>query len=635
MRKGSVHVTGNICRERYRLRVAHVTCGLWFPCTWDRETACAYRVGAWLCYWLTMLVGRILLALLVCCGNLYLIEAGSIACEAAGVGAGVAASCKPVGECPCCRNNEDEIVRCWPQQQSATKGIPDHFSFTRTIGDCPSENPFQDYGGCVDDAMSLKESGYRHRVHSLAISYEEVNLLSYNITVSWAYVNGDPSPGFVSAYSLWVTGNMIPSPGYYCVCINSSLNLTKYSFTVDYKTSNNLNISATVFTFPHASGAIDDFFKRKVERTGAPSSCADYQSGLQYNRDTCGLPRYGKPKHIKVKQNGTHTVISWEKPCFARSSACDLLGHGLVYVDPETYFLTLTYDNDKYYLEVSNATEVVLNTSENLHVKVQAYIPCSGLYEYRYNNEGSGNGCSLSGEVEDFETDVAACCPFVSSSVLPTPTLIPSPLVTLSAAPPFPSQVALIVSATTTVAVLILLITTTICLIGRYFRKRKFRKHQRYDMFLDEPILNIPVLLVYSPRTPEVERKAIQQTLVFDLRDQYGIASHAPELRNEKHSLYDWMTEHHERAHAVFCVCNRYFYEEWNQTANLENNPSAVYLFKSLFEGNINSDKYAVVLTDVADNTYVPPLLKCRQKYMIDDLVGITRFARDLRHFTT
>ena len=151
---------------------------------------------------------------------------------------------------------------------------------------------------------------------------------------------------------------------------------------------------------------------------------------------------------------------------------------------------------------------------------------------------------------------------------------------------------------------------------------------------VEKPNTDIPVLVVYSPRTPEIERKAIQQSLVFNLRDQYGIVSHAPELRNEKHSLYDWITEHHERAHAVLCVCNRYFYEEWNTEANPETNPSVVYLFKSLFKGNIHSNKYAVVLTDVADNVYVPPHLKHRQKYMIDDGEGITRFARDLCRFT-
>ena len=594
-----------------------------------------------------MFVGRILLALLVCRGNLYLAEARSIACEAVG---GLAASCKPVGGCPCCRNNEDEIGRCWPQPQPDTNGILDNFSTTRSIGYCPS-SPFRTYGGCVDDAMSLHKSGYRHRVRSLAITYEEVNLFRYNITVSWAYENGDPSPEFVSAYSVWVTGEpTISFPGH-CVCINSSLNLTQYSFTVDYKTRKD-SITATVFTFPHASDANDDLFKRFVKKTSTPSSCADYQSGLQYSPDTCGLPRYGKPRHIKVEQNGTHTVISWEKPCFAHSTACDLFGHGLVYVNPETYFLTLTYGNDKYYLEVSNATEVVLNTSENLHVKVQAYIPCSGLYEYRYNNEGSGNGCSLPGEVEDedAETEVAACCPFVSSSTLPTylytspsiliPThrytstsiFIPTPSLTLSATPSFSRKVTFIVSATIVVVLVPLVITAATCLIIRQYCRRP--PMPKPSVFLEKLSMNIPVLVVYSPRTPEVERKAIQQTLVFDLRDQYGIASHAPELRNEKHSLYDWMTEHHERAHAVFCVCNRYFYEEWNQTANLENNPSAVYLFKSLFEGNIKSNKYAIVLTDTADSMYVPPLLRHRQKYAIDDPVGITRFARDLHHFT-
>ena len=439
-----------------------------------------------------MLVGGMLLALLVCSGNLYLAEGRSIACEAVG---GPAAFCTHVGTCPCCRINEEEIGRCWPHAQPATKPLG-NFSITKTIGYCPSGGFLQNHGGCVGDAKRPNESGLGHRVqeHSLAISYEAVNLLSYNITVSWAYLNGDPSPGFVSAYSLWLAMGdselMIPYPEQrrHCVCINSSLNLTQYSFTVDYDHGKPTEpVTATVFTFPHASGPNDDFFQRKVVRTEVPSSCADYQSGLQYNSDTCGLPRYGKPRHVKVQQNGTHTVISWEKPCFEDSATCDMFGHGLAYVDPETYFLTLTYNNEKHYLEVSNATVVVLNTSENLHVKVQAYVPCSGIYEYRYKNKGSGNGCSLPGGVENEDaetTDVATCCPFVSPSTLPTymstSILIPTPSLTHSAHSSFSNIVIFIVSATTTVAVLIVLITCTTFLVRRYFRKQKSRKNNCY-----------------------------------------------------------------------------------------------------------------------------------------------------------
>jgi len=395
-----------------------------------------------------------------------------------------------------------------------------------------------------------------------------------------------------------------------------------------------------MFTFPHVNGIDQNDFQVETSRE-APTTCADYETELPYSISACGLPLYDKPRNVNMEQNGTSTVLSWEKPCFRNSEACDLFDHGLSYISPEVYYLTLT-DNDqvKHYFKVSNATKVTLNTS-NLLVKVFAYVPCSGLYEHRATSTGQGNGCSISGEVDEDILDESTCCSFPSPTAVPTSTSMFPPTPSLSSFPSTTSSPTYIY-ASATVAVLILILAAALCgiVILWYHRRPNTHVPRGYghpspdrDSIASEPSVSVPpvsVLVIFSPRTPQLETQTIMHCLVAVLRKDYGIASQIPDLHLPRENVFDWIEEHHEKADAVLCVCNEYFYEEWNQTANLENHLKVVYCIKTLFQRTIDSKKYAVVLTDSNDDEHIPPLLGNRKKFSITDYNGIARFARNI-----
>lgn len=571
----------------------------------------------------------VLLVLLVFSSGFRLAKANSIACEVA-----VGASCEPTNGSPGCDGDGDDRIksheesdRCWPSARDVAdiSMAMGSFSITKTVGFCPHE--FFNYGNCADEVATNEPSGVHHQVQNLEIGYEPVDVYKYNITVRWTYQDNNPSPVGVKAYRLKVTGGPdIPFPNN-CVCINSSLNLREYSFTVDHREQLD-PLTANMFTFPYANGVPPDSFQVETS-SNTPTTCANFETGLPYDSSTCGLPLYGRPRNVKMEQRGASTVLSWEKPCFKSSGACDLFDHGLSYINPEIYYLTLRdSDNRKHYFRVSNATEVVLNTSTDLHVKVFAYVPCSGLYEYHNSNTGYGNGCSLPGEVGNGDKlDEATCCSFLSPSALPTSTFMftPTPSPTVSTTR-LPSEVYAIVAAIVMGVVLIPILTVVFCVILRRGRRHVIYHHPSIGSI--EP--SVPVLVVFSPRTPQLETQAIMHSLVKILRDSYGIESHIPELHLPRGNLFDWISDHHEKAHAVFCVCNKYFHEDWNQLVNLENHLKVVYCFKTLFQGHMDWDKYAVVLTDSSDRVYIPPYLKDRRTFRVNDHEGIARFARNI-----
>ena len=579
----------------------------------------------------------VLLVLLACSGCFRLAKANSIACETTSVGA----SCKPWNGKRGCDGNDrithtKESDRCWPSGRSVPSIDLESFRETKMVGSCP--NQLLNYGDCVD-AVGLQDgiiSAHR-QVEDLEIKYEPVNLFSYNITVRWTYNNNNPSPDGVKAYRLEMTGGPEIQSPYNCVCINSSLNLTEYTVTVDYGESVE-PLTANMFTFPHVTGIGEDAFEVETSRK-APTTCADYETGLPYNIDACGLPLYGKPRNVNMEQNGTSTVLSWEKPCFKNSEACDLFDHGLSYISPEVYYLTLT-DNNQYF-KVSNATEVTLNTSYPLHVKVFAYVPCSGLYEYHDTSTGQGNGCSISGEVDEDKLDEATCCSFLSPTAVSTSTFMSTPTPSPSSTPSTTSS-STHIYALAIVVVLIPILAAALCgiMILWCHRRPNTRATKGYghpspdrDSNASEPSVSVPpvsVLVIFSPRTPQLETQTIMHCLVAVLRKDYYIESQIPDLHLPRENIFDWIEEHHEKADVVLCVCNKYFYEEWNQTANLENHLKVVYCIKTLFQRVIDSDKYAVVLTDSNDYENIPPLLGNRKTFSITDYDGIARFARNI-----
>ena len=548
-----------------------------------------------------------------------------------------------------CQSNvlNDEVSTCWPTLRTIKEKLED-YSSTRGIGSCPKGRLF--YGGCVPRVNNTSISGLNYRVKygSLLISLELVNPYMHNVTVRWKYVNNNPSPNYVKAYRLTL---QVPETSVFklCVCFNSSLNLTQYSFIMNHK--NPIlkgTLTAEIFTLPYAKGTTEEYYKRSytIDLNKAPS-CAYTQANFQPSKKICGLPMYGRPRYVSVRKNDTSTVISWEKPCFSNSSACTFYD----YVDSEKYYITarIIGGSETYNFEVCGTTEIMLNTSISLDVEVHAYIPCSGIYEKLHDDAGIGNGCSLPGRVDDDKThlNLRTCCSFLPNSIPahystpPNPSIMTSGILLASNLNPSPTvtshtffDLVSFIVAPTIIAVVIV-VTVFILIVVLLLYLRHCNGHGSGNSSNDIKLLpqnrdsDVSALVVCSPRMPDAKGRVIKQALITHFRDNYGIFSNIPELRGPQQNVQDWIVEQHETANAVFCVCNKYFYEEWNQQADLGVKFPIVYCFKNLFEGSIKSTKYAVVLVDQEDKVYIPPLLRGRPVYMIDDFSGMARFVKN------
>ena len=560
-----------------------------------------------------MAIVTILLSVLAFISHSRSAELDSVECMASVSAVGSTENSESAGSCQLAKTNpcqsnvlDDEVSTCWPTLQALNEKL-ENYTVTRSIGNCPTGTLF--YGGCVPSVDDRGQSGQNHRVKygSLSISLELVNPYMHNVTVSWKYVNNNPSPNYVKAYRLTLTGKQFSETSVLnlCVCFNSSLDLTQYSFILNHT---NLifkgTLTAEIFTLPYAYGTPEEYYKRSytIDLNKAPS-CAYTQANFQHSNKTCGLPMYGRPRYVNVRKNDTSTVISWEKPCFSNSSACILYD----YIDPEKYYITAKVSgrNETYNFEVYGATEIVVNTSVSLDVEVHAYILCSGIYEKLHDDAGIGNGCSLPGRVDDDRTELnlAACCSFLPVSIpipyptLPTPSnpsmttgavLLASNLNSTPTVTSHPSfDVVSFIVATTITAVVIVVtffILILVFLLLKYHNDR--RKRTTIPVPKDIELLpqnensDVSALVVCSPRIPDAKGRVIKQALVTHFRDKYGIVSNIPELRGPQQNVQDWIVEQHETADAVFCVCNKYFYEEWNQQADLGVKFPIVYCFK-------------------------------------------------------
>ena len=541
------------------------------------------------------------------------------------------ASCEPESSNFCeFHKAQEEIDTCWPDVRAVSGNHLNIFSDTAPVGFCPSKSYKNSYGGCVPSVPSNSDSGAHHKVQDLSVTFKPVDVFSYNMIVSWSYLNNGPSPAGVQAYRVALIGG--PSLSFYdrCTCINSTRNLTQLSFNVEYRPWVE-PLTVEVFTHPYAINAYaDDFIATEhLEASNAPITCADYNTGLQYDTKTCGLPRYGRPGNVTMKQISNSTVLSWEKPCFKTIMACDMYKHGLSYLNPEIYYLTLVTNGVEHNFKVTNATEIILNTTNIVVVSVFAYIPCSGIYEYR-NGSGLGNGCSQPGDLNEDDIDTLTCC---SSALIPTSTPFPTASPLLFPTDP-PNHLHVILTVTLTTVIVTILVSIVVGIIIYFKRpKQTFNTEPGYTPLSQRA----QILIIYSLRTPVEEKNCILQCLVKEISN-YGIRSLTPETERPRTNFYDWIEENHPKADAIICVCNKYFYEDWNQTVDCNYIRPVVLAAKQLFQGTMSeresSKKYAVVGTSDDCKDYVPLFLRNRRVFMLGDYKGIAQFVLNVPEVT-
>ena len=583
--------------------------------------------------------------------------ASPITCEAVSRGSSADPSCHQVGDCieaATPGDNSESGVQCLEDKPCPSSPLSDgaavNYNSTdnetdkeysieglprfngSNIGYCPSApHPLTwQSAPCIEG----RDLSYTYsRVLSLTINYRPIDARYYEAIVEWSYP--DNVPEAVKALKLNLYGPGIRYPGY-CVCIERSLSLREYSLVLEYNAAEQYDAVVQMVMFPIPKYYDPKNPPRMEKNKQFPTNCTDYSRGLPRSSSSCGRLQYGRPRNVQVHKSAFSTALSWDKPCFLDSNACNFVGMDSSESEPDTYYLTTTVRNATTHFVVYNSTEVTLSTADAVDFKLYTHTPCSGMCEVPFFSNSCSTPATSPGEVVDNDTCCVSDSSTSSTSVQPTVTSTPKPR-DKNSSPTNHGQVILPVAVVVALAmiVIVVILSSLLC----------YKCHSNGNVTDEIPLIKpsstpCPVLVVFSHRTTEREAQTILRYLVSDLTaSPYCIESSTYGIGHLRQSLSEWMVERHREANAVLCVCNREFFEDWTGTCpDTDGSPQVVRTLKHLFEGDLQrmpsgTKNFAVILMRATDDQFIPPLLKSRQAFMYHQVDEIARFSCNVQKF--
>ena len=560
-----------------------------------------------------------------------------------------------------CRNEHDgETQQCfgeWPTEAQSNCPLVDD----QPIGnDCPN---YRDPDGVIGDTSTgVVPTSVKLEAYPI---YPGPGQL-YGLHVSWS-----PSSDFVTDTNLQgyqvklkYDGDRTPTGG--CVCKNYTE--MEHNFTLHYGDRGRLIV--TVRSYPAKSDA------SKCElKFNTPKNCYD----LPYDPIHCGPPRYSVPSNIKINpiltSNGTMSAnISWAPTQFDASTYPD----SSEYLTPSTYYLYLDRWNARWEpiaIFIANNTEAVsihsLNITDDLYLTVQAYVKCSG-----YGGGDNGyHGCGARSQVHipSPMSTSSSLSSVIASVISASKSISMSTATTINTSEVSPrgssrwsrSKLSAVIGGAVG-----FIVVATVIIIGLFvihitkcppvspddsnesthdhtslLPDTERRQNSQTDWELPSPIDPSPVILppmgskvvflLYSPKSPEEERKVILQLIYKSLCQYAGIAVTIPEdYTRAGGSPAMWLSNSMHRASVVLCVCNATFKSEWNGIR-----PSSVEVntLKELVSGTLYrhsresslSSKYATVCLKQSDYHCIPALLSGTSRFLVTETDKMVAFTTE------
>ena len=474
--------------------------------------------------------------------------------------------------------------------------------------ECDTHNPDH----CSDADESAPDPGEV----DIEVQFVPVSIYRFNVSVRLPQAPG------VQQYDLRVTikdSTLASTMELFNFCACTSV--TRYNFTLSYNNERDpIDLGIVVKTFP--GGHL------KLEKNyDFPRHCADHERRIPYDTTTCGLPRLQKPTILPLYCNGTHTTISWNKTV----SYISPVNQQKVWVNVSRFYLVVVDEfNDKKCYDVNNATEVTVNTTKVVKVSLHAFDKCSGLYERKLNltpyarcsvpawcSNTSRGDCSQ--KVSCYQPSVTSTA--ISAVFTPLPTSVRN-------SPKQDEDHLLPIYYAAGAAGGILVLVATVIIVMLVIRWRV--SISDYGLIRPPSPSQRSALIIYSPSTPEEEKRVILQSFV-KIQNKVKIEFILQDLRKPRISLVDWISQHYKNAGTVFYVCNEEFQCDWENSRPLsEDSAVAVQTLRLLFQGDLTSvqlRKYAVVLSKPTDEVFVPELLKALPQINLSDTPNLMKFA--------
>ena len=153
------------------------------------------------------------------------------------------------------------------------------------------------------------------------------------------------------------------------------------------------------------------------------------------------------------------------------------------------------------------------------------------------------------------------------------------------------------------------------------------------DSHRKDPVVH--VLVVYSPSTPEKDQELIRHQFIPELQS-YGFKVQSHDFACIKESPSQWLEYEIAMATAVLCICNKEFKNDWENreggTHSLPLVPSLKHLVHAAVQQNECLSKYAIILIDPADKSYIPTkyLQADPRQFSVGNVEDIVRFVRGI-----
>ena len=161
-----------------------------------------------------------------------------------------------------------------------------------------------------------------------------------------------------------------------------------------------------------------------------------------------------------------------------------------------------------------------------------------------------------------------------------------------------------------------------------FISKSRTNRPQHFP-FNDDP----PVLVIYSPDSPEKDQQLALQHLVRGL-SKYHIQIKCHDCSYIRQSAPVWLQEEFRRASTILCVCNAQFQREWDQktTSYFPLVSSLRELVYGLLSQSISlSKKFAIVLLRESDYKHIPcDYLQNTKTFLVTDVEDIALFVREI-----
>ena len=483
------------------------------------------------------------------------------------------------------------------------------------LGNLADESKITSCNPCSNQ-QSLSNATIDYNELNVSYNLTPFNFRNYNLTITLNFVTSSHLP--VHGFGLKLIFERGPNAKYYiCICE------AEHTFTIEYDYNSPPYISLQVETFPYS------LYPQKKLDLPSPTYCADCSNHIPYDTTTCGFPQFEKLPNIVLECNATHTNISWGVPYYVEP--CTMIH---VEVQLDTYYLTLVTCDGIINLTIQNATKITVNVSRNFQFFLYGHKPCSGLYQSHINDMHVAIACSKRAMCQDSSEESRGCCATSVPNCSPETSPIPSPSVSPTLIDPTPgNEDYLVAYITAGVGVSILIVTVTlVVLIFRLKVCKPSGKGQNLISDRSPSPFGSSALTIYSPSTAELEKRRIMQGFA-EVRS-FNTKIELQDTRMPKPSMADWLSECHDEASAVFCVCNREFKCDWEnsgQQLQPTGGASLVQILRVLFQGDLasqNLEKYAVVLSKPADEVYIPNILRSLPRIDINDTSALAKFAR-------